>query len=65
MINPEGGFCSECGDHFEHESDGDDTAIYQRISGLEASLKRIESALAVLAADALTDVPLPSSSDEE
>lgn len=71
VINPEGGFCSECGEHFEeegtevfghvHEIEGWD----DRLSLLEASLKRIESALAVLASDALTDIPLPSVSDGE
>ena len=65
VINPEGGFCSECGEHeiFEAELVGDGWA--EEISDLKASLKRIEGALALLAADALTDVPLPSSSDEE
>lgn len=55
VVNPEGGFCAECGEDAPSYED----IPADRIASLEASLKRIESALAVLAADALTDVPLP------
>ena len=61
VINPEGGFCSECGDEPHEgfsgvlEADGYD----ERFGALEASLKRIEGALALLAAEALTNVPMP------
>lgn len=56
VIDPEGGFCVDCGDENpqEHTLEPDD-----RFAALEASLKRIEGALALLASDALTDVPLP------
>lgn len=62
VINPEGGFCTECGEDFEIEEEplpGD------RLAVVEASLKRIEGALALLAAEALTNVPLPEGSDGE
>lgn len=61
--NPEGGFCAECGDQElpgSFESTQDD-----RISAMEASLKRIEGALALLAAEALTNVPLPDDTPVE
>lgn len=71
VVNPEGGFCAECGDEmpegfsqqFSHvlESDG----WGERMGAVESSLKRIESALAVLASDALTDIPLPLVPDQE
>jgi transcriptional regulator with XRE-family HTH domain len=69
VLNPEGGFCAECGDHSEHseifegvlESDGWD----ERMSAVESSLKRIEGALALLAEEALTNVPLPEDSPQE
>jgi len=69
VLNPEGGFCAECGEHSEHdeiftatlESDGYD----ERMTAVEASLKRIEGALALLAAEALTNVPLPEDSPGE
>jgi hypothetical protein len=57
VVDPEGGFCSECGD--EHTVEGTVVSDAEWRSGIESSLKRIESALAVLASDALTDVPLP------
>lgn len=70
VINPEGGFCAECGDHDHgYENEGvaqeDIGALLNEMSGFKKSLGRIESALALLAADALTDVPLPSESDGE
>jgi hypothetical protein len=69
VLNPEGGFCAECGEHSDHdegftavlESDGWD----ERMTTVEASLKRIEGALALLAAEALTNVPLPADSPGE
>jgi hypothetical protein len=66
VINPDGGFCSECGDEppegFSQvlEADGYD----ERLTAMEGSLKRIEGALALLAAEALTNVPLPSDTPE-
>jgi hypothetical protein len=62
VINPEGGFCAECGEETSAvlESDGYD----ERMNAVEASLKRIEGALALLAADALTNVPNPDVSPE-
>lgn len=62
VIDPEGGFCAECGDEMP-----DDTEKSQddRISAMEASLSRIEKALALLAEDALTNVPIPGDSPEE
>lgn len=61
VINPDGGYCSECDDdHSDHNhSSGFETSEEDRIAGLEASLKRIEGALALLANDVLTDIPLP------
>lgn len=56
VVNPEGGFCAECGDDVET---GTTDVTEDRLSNVEASLKRIETALAVLAADALTNVPIP------
>ncbi len=61
VIDPEGGFCSECGD----ENPGHEGVLPEadfnddRFTALEASLKRIEGALALLAAEALTNVPMP------
>lgn len=71
VINPEGGFCAECGDHEAHEvethglTQGDIGDLLNEMSGFKKSLGRIESALALLAAEALTDVPVPSDSDAE
>lgn len=64
VINPEGGFCAECGDDFTgevHEIVG----VNDRFDTVEASLKRIEGALALLAADVLTNVPLPDDAPDE
>ena len=65
VMNPEGGFCAECGDTPEGfsavlEADGYD----ERLTAMEGSLKRIEGALALLAAEALTNVPLPGDTPE-
>lgn len=66
VADPEGGFCAECGDAYEGEPPLPDEKPGEgkpeekdRLGGIEASLKRIESALALLAEEALTDVPLP------
>lgn len=67
VVDPDGGFCAECGDEMPDglsasiESDGWD----ERMGALEASLKRIEGALALLAAEALTNVPMPADSPQE
>lgn len=71
VVNPEGGFCVECGDHFEEDPvDTPEEEPKENSGGVEAALKRIEKsqeriekALAILAADAMTDVPMPE--DEE
>ena len=55
VVDPEGGYCLECGDADPALEVTED----DRWTVMEASLKRIEGALALLAADALTDVPLP------
>lgn len=66
VVNPEGGFCAECGDDVPVlEIDEVDSTLDGRLTSLEASLKRIESALALLAADALTNVPMPEDSSIE
>ena len=70
VINPDGGFCAECGDHDHGYQDegvaqGDIGALLDEMSGFKKSLGRIESALALLAQDALTDIPVPSESDGE
>jgi hypothetical protein len=68
VVNPEGGFCAECGEgeHFDDmpadEQPADTPASLDEVM---ASLKRIEKALAVLAEEALTDVPLPEDSPGE
>lgn len=61
VLSPDGGFCAECGDDFEVE----ESAPNDRLAAVEASLKRIEGALALLAAEALTNVPLPEDSPKE
>jgi transcriptional regulator with XRE-family HTH domain len=62
VINPEGGFCAECGDDFEDEPT-EDTPV--NMDEVMASLKRIEKAVAMLAEDLLTDVPLPEDEPAE
>lgn len=64
VTNPEGGFCAECGDEVPFETE-EAPVEDDRIAGIEASLKRIESAVALLAEEALTDVPLPEDAPEE
>lgn len=61
VVNPDGGYCSECGDdHTNHNhSSGFEDTESSRLDNMEASLKRIEGALALLANDVLTDIPLP------
>lgn len=63
VLSPEGGFCAECGD--EAPDLGIEEIPVDRLTSLEASLKRIEGALALLANEALTDVPMPEDSPEE
>lgn len=60
VINPEGGFCAECGDDVETP-----TIPKDRLSVVEDSLNRIEKALALLAMDALTNVPIPEDTPGE
>lgn len=65
VLAPEGGFCAECGDaalEVEEmpEDDSDD-----RMGMIEKSLERIEKALALLAAEVMTDVPMPEDSPGE
>lgn len=65
VIHPEGEYCAEC--EQEDALSGTDLPVKDvtlsgRLDSVESSLKRIESALAVLASDALTNVPLPESS---
>jgi hypothetical protein len=66
VINPDGGFCAECGDDvhdldelFSSDMQVLDRTLAGRLDEMEASLKRMESALALVAQDALTNVPLP------
>lgn len=61
--DPEGGFCAECGDEFEDE--GTSGPELTGLDEIRASLKRIEKAMALLAEDALTNVPIPEDSPEE
>lgn len=63
VIDPEGGFCAECGD--EPVESVVEEIQEDRLASVEASLKRIEGALALLAADALTNVPLPADLPQE
>lgn len=69
VVNPEGGFCAECGDTFEEteempeempEESGEVT-----MDDVMKSLSRIEKAVALLAEEVLTDVPLPDDTPEE
>jgi hypothetical protein len=62
VIDPEGGFCAECGDDFEDEPTEEKPPS---MSEVMESLKRIEKAVALLAEEVLTDVPLPEDSPEE
>jgi hypothetical protein len=62
VIDPEGGFCAECGDDFEGEPTEDAAPSMDEVM---SSLKRIEKAVAMLAEDLLTDVPLPEDSPAE
>lgn len=64
--NPEGGYCAECGDSFEEmpEETPEETGEVT-LDDVMKSLSRIEKALAVLAEEALTDVPLPDDTPGE
>ena len=64
VINPEGGFCAECGEH-DLEEMPEETPDGDRLSAIEESLSRIEKAVALLAEEVLTDVPLPEDSPQE
>src|SRR4029077_2189829 len=44
VLNPEGGFCAECGEHSEHFEDAP-ILDSDRLTVMESSLKRIEGAL--------------------
>lgn len=69
VLSPEGGFCAECGDNFEEdpvpeekpESGG---SVEETLKRIEKSQERIEKALAVLAQEAMTDVPMPEDEEE-
>lgn len=69
VMSPEGGFCADCGDAFEEEmpedvpEESEDTSVEAALKRIEKSQERIEKALAVLAQEAMTDVPMPE--DEE
>lgn len=65
VINPEGGFCAECGDNLETDEMPEDSGSDDRMAGIEASLARIEKAVALLAEEVLTDVPVPDDTPEE
>lgn len=66
VIDPEGGYCAECGDEPGHQIEGVlESFADDRFTSLEASLSRIEKALALLAAGVMTDVPLPEDSQVE
>lgn len=62
VINPEGGFCAECGEEGFEEEPAESPSGMDEVM---ASLKRIEKALALLAEEALTDVPDPDAEPEE
>lgn len=70
VMSPEGGYCADCGDTFEEEEmpeevseETEDTSVEAALKRIEKSQERIEKALAVLAQEAMTDVPMPE--DEE
>jgi hypothetical protein len=65
VINPEGGFCEECGDDYEDGFPPKDDEPKDDLSKVMKSLERIEKALALLAEEVLTDVPLPEDSPKE
>lgn len=58
VSDPDGGFCAECGDDLEMPEET--TLAGDRLDRMEASLARMEKALALLAVGAMTDVPMPS-----
>ena len=76
VMHPEGGYCAECEDEApelatdetpeeEPQEEPEATSTDSRLSSMESSLSRIEKALALLAAEVLTDVPMPEDSPEE
>lgn len=68
VMHPEGGYCAECEDQDQldlYDLPVEDRTLAGRLDGLESSLKRVESVLAILAKDALTDVPLPEDAPAE
>lgn len=67
VLSPDGGFCAECGDEAGYEiPDGEKPDEKTPDLGeVMASLKRIESAVALLAEEVLTDVPLPEDEPKE
>ena len=74
VVNPEGGFCAECGDDVEENpfppkddkpADDKPKDDSPSLDDVMKSLKRIEKALAVLAEEALTDVPVPEDEPKE
>jgi hypothetical protein len=68
-LHPEGGYCSECEDYEDgfpppkEEDDKPKTDV--DLDKVMESLKRIEKAVALLAEEALTDVPDPDKKPEE
>jgi len=70
VINPEGGFCEECGEGFENpfppkKPEGEPEEKAPSLDEVMASLKRIEKAVALMAEEIMTDVPLPEDSPKE
>lgn len=71
VLSPEGGFCAECGDNFEEDPVDTPEETPEDTGGVEAMLakivksqERIEKTLAVLAQEAMTDVPMPEDEEE-
>lgn len=75
VLSPEGGYCAECGDSNlenmpeeempEEEMPEEEEPEGDRMTAIEDSLSRIEKALALLAQEVLTDVPMPEDEPEE
>lgn len=68
VINPEGGFCAECGEDFADAPSTDAPPADGAPANMDevmASLKRIEQAVALLAKEVLTDVPQPEDSPQQ
>lgn len=62
--DPDGGFCAECGDSFE-EMPEEEPKGEVTLDDVMKSLTRIEKAVALLAEEALTDVPNPDDTPGE